>query len=137
MALKLTLKPHEKLIIGGAVIINGSARSDLIVENNVPILRGKDIMSLNGADSPCKKIYFVIQMMYVDEKNITDHHRTYWELVKDIVEAAPSTKPMFQVISNDMMQGKFYQALKAARKLIDYEQEVIKSVRTTSGIWKC
>ena len=134
MALKLTLKPHEKLIIGGAVIINGSARSDLIVENKVPILRGKDIMSLNGADSPCKKIYFVIQMMYVDEKNITDHHRTYWELVKDIVEAAPSTKPMFQVISNDILQGKFYQALKAARKLIDYEQEVINHVRNTDRL---
>jgi len=134
MALKLTLKPHEKLIIGGAVIINGSARSDLIVENNVPILRGKDIMSLNGADSPCKKIYFVIQMMYVDEKNITDHHRTYWELVKDIVEAAPSTKPMFQVISNDILQGKFYQALKAAKKLIDYEQEVINHVRNTDRL---
>ena len=134
MALKLTLKPHEKLIIGGAVIINGSARSDLIVENNVPILRGKDIMSLNGADSPCKKIYFVTQMMYVDEKNITDHHRTYWELVKDIVEAAPSTKPMFQVISNDILQGKFYQALKAAKKLIDYEQEVINHVRNTDRL---
>jgi flagellar protein FlbT len=134
MALKLTLKPHEKLIIGGAVIINGSARSDLIVENNVPILRGKDIMSLNGADSPCKKIYFVIQMMYVDEKNIAEHHKTYWELVKDIVEAAPSTKPMFQVISNDILQGKFYQALKAARKLIDYEQEVINHVRNTDRL---
>ena len=134
MALKLTLKPHEKLIIGGAVIINGSARSDLIVENNVPILRGKDIMSLNGADSPCKKIYFVIQMMYVDEKNIAEHHKTYWELVKDIVEAAPSTKPMFQVISNDILQGKFYQALKAAKKLIDYEQEVINHVRNTDRL---
>ncbi len=134
MALKLTLKPHEKLIIGGAVIINGSARSDLIVENKVPILRGKDIMSLNGADSPCKKIYFVIQMMYVDEKNIAEHHKTYWELVKDIVEAAPSTKPMFQVISNDILQGKFYQALKAAKKLIDYEQEVINHVRNTDRL---
>ncbi len=134
MALKLTLKPHEKLIIGGAVIINGGDRSDLIVENNVPILREKDIINLNSADSPCKKIYFVIQMMYVDEKNIAEHHKTYWGLVKDIVEAAPSTRPMFKVISNDILQGKFYQALKAARKLIDYEQEVINHVRTTSGL---
>ena len=134
MALKLTLKPHEKFIIGGAVTVNGSTKSNLIVENNVPILREKDIMSLNGADSPCKKIYFVIQMMYVDEKNIAEHHKTYWELVKDIVEAAPSTKPMFQVISNDILQGKFYQALKAARKLIDYEQEVINHVRNTDRL---
>lgn len=134
MALKIALKPGEKLIIGGAVIANGKTRSDFVVENNIPILREKDIMILKDADSPCKRIYFVIQMMYVDEKNIAEHHRTYWELVKDIVEAAPSTRVMFQVISTDILQGKFYQALKAARKLIEYEQEVMNSVRTTSGI---
>jgi flagellar protein FlbT len=134
MALKIILKPHEKLIIGGAVIINGGAKSELVVENNVPILREKAIMGLNDADSPCKKIYFVIQMMYVDEKNIAEHHKTYWSLVKEIVEAAPSTRPMFQIISNYILQNKFYQALKAAGKLIEYEQGVMNHVRQTSGL---
>jgi flagellar biosynthesis repressor protein FlbT len=137
MALKITLKPHEKLIIGGAVISNGNTKTELIIENNVTILREKDIINLKDADSPCKKIYFVIQMMYVDEKNIAEHHKTYWELVKDIVEASPSTRPMLQVISNDILHRKFYQALKATRKLIEYEREVINRVRTTdSGIQK-
>ena len=137
MALKITLKPHERLIIGGAVISNGNTKTDLIVENNVTILREKDILNLKDADSPCKKIYFVIQMMYVDEKNIAEHHKTYWELVKDIVEASPSTRPMLQVISNDILHRQFYQALKATRKLIEYEREVINRVRTTTaGIQK-
>jgi len=137
MALKITLKPHERLIIGGAVISNGNTKTDLIVENNVTILREKDILNLKDADSPCKKIYFVIQMMYVDEKNIAEHHKTYWELVKDIVEASPSTRPMLQVISNDILHRTFYQALKATRKLIEYEREVINRVRTTTaGIQK-
>jgi flagellar protein FlbT len=132
MALKLTLKPHEKLIIGGAVIINGSARSDLIIENNVPILREKGIMSIKDADSPCKRIYFAIQLMYVDEKNITDHHKTYWELVKDVAEAAPSRKEQLTEISEHIIAGRYYQALKITRKLIDYEQEVINNVRNTA-----
>ena len=63
MALTITIKPHEKLIIGGAVIVNGKAKSEMLIENNVPILRGKDIMSLDMADSPCKRIYFAIQLM--------------------------------------------------------------------------
>jgi flagellar protein FlbT len=132
MALKLTLKPHEKLIIGGAVIINGSARSDLIIENNVPILREKGIMSIKDADSPCKRIYFAIQLMYVDEKNITDHHKTYWELVKDVAEAAPSRKEQLTEISEHIIAGRYYQALKITRKLIDYEQEAINNVRNTA-----
>ena len=135
MALKITLKPHEKLIIGGAVVVNGAAKADLVVENNVPILREKDIMTLKDADSPCRRIYFVIQLMYVDEKDLADHHKAYWELVRDVVEAAPSTKPLLYEISGHILQRKYYQALKLTRKLIDYEQEVINSVRkSTTGI---
>ncbi len=133
MALKITLKPHEKLIIGGAVITNGGNRSDLIVENNVPILREKDIMSLKDADSPCRRIYFVIQLMYVDEKGLTEHHKTYWELVKDVAEAAPSTKGLLTEISENIVHNRYYQALKLTRKLIEYEQEVIDHVRSTTG----
>ena len=88
--MKITIKPHEKLIIGGAVIANGSAKSEFIIENDVPILRGKDIMSLKEADSPCRRIYFAIQLMYVDPENLAEHHKTYWELVRDVAEAAPS-----------------------------------------------
>ncbi len=96
MALKIILKPHEKFIIGGAVITNGDAKSTFVVENDVPILREKDIMTLAAADTPCKKIYFAIQLMYVDEKNLPEHHKTFWELVKDVAEAAPSRKPILQ-----------------------------------------
>jgi flagellar biosynthesis repressor protein FlbT len=134
MALKIKLKPHEKFIIDGAVIKNGGTKCELFVENNVPLLREKDILGINEADSPCKRIYFVIQMMYVDEKNIAEHHRTYWALVRDIVEAAPSTKLMFQVISNHILRDNFYQALKTAQKLIEYEEEVTNRVRTASGV---
>jgi flagellar protein FlbT len=138
MALKITLKPHERLIIGGAVISNGDTKAELIIENKVPILREKDIINLKDADSPCKKIYFVIQMMYVDEKNIAEHHKTYWELVKDVVQAAPSTRPMLQVISKDILLRRFYHALKTARRLIEYEEEVINLVHTRdAGIQKC
>ena len=133
MALKIALKPQEKLIISGAVITNGAGRSDFIVENSVPILRHKDIMSLNDADSPCKKIYFAIQLMYVDGKNLADHHKTYWGLVQDVATAAPSQKPLLQEISESILQDRHYQALKLTKKLIAYEQEVINHVRNANA----
>ena len=132
MALKIILKPHEKFIIGGAVITNGDAKSAFIVENDVPILREKDILTLAAADTPCKRIYFAIQLMYVDEKNLPEHHKTYWELVKDVAEAAPSRKPMLKEISENILNARYYQALKLTKKLIDYEREVTDRVRTAT-----
>jgi len=133
MALKLTLKPHEKLIIGQAVIINGNAKIHLIVENSIPILREKDVMTEKNADSPCKRIYFVIQLMYVDEKNLSQHYKTYWKLVVDVLKAAPSRYLQIDQISRQILNARYYQALKIAKKLIKYEQEVIDHVRSSTG----
>ena len=128
MPLKITLKPHERMIVGGAVITNGNAKCDLLIENKISILRQKDIMSEKDADSPCRKIYFTIQLMYIDEENLIEHHNTYWKLVQDIVKAAPSMLALIDQISEHILNNKYYQALKLARKLIDYEQEVIDRV---------
>ena len=128
MPLKITLKPHERMIVGGAVITNGNTRCDLLVENKVSILRQKDIIREKDADSPCRKIYFTIQLMYIDEENLTEHHNTYWKLVQDIIKAAPSMLALIDQISDFILNNKYYQALRLATKLIDYEQEIIDRV---------
>ena len=133
MALKITMKPHERVIVGGAVVTNGNAKSDLIIENNVPILREKDILSETNADTPCKRIYFAIQLMYVDEKNLAEHQALYWQLVQNVVKAAPSTTLLIDQISESIMNNRYYEALKKAKKLIEYEEEVMNRVRKPTG----
>jgi len=132
MALKIALKPQEKLIISGAVIQNGKNRSEFLVENNVAILREKDIMREEEATTYCSRIYFVIQLMYIDEKNLVEYHNTYWALVKDLVKAVPSTLTYIDRISEYLLQNEYYQALKSAKKLIEYEMEVLDRVRNSA-----
>lgn len=130
MALKLTLKPDERMIIGGAVVTNKSSFGcDLLVENNIPILRQKDILNEDQADSPCRKIYFVIQLMYIDEENLQTYHNTYWDLIRDVVQASPSMTGLIDAISEHILNRRYYQALKATKELINYEQEVISCVQ--------
>lgn len=129
MSLKLRLKPEEKIIIGRAVIMNGPKASEFIVENSVPILRQKDIMTEPEAISPARRVYFAIQLMYIDPENLVDYHGKYWDLAKDILAAAPSTKPYLEKISEQILAGDYYQALKCTRKLIDYEEELIAHVK--------
>ena len=51
MPLKLTLKPNEKILIGTAVITNAGPKSELIVQNTVPVLRERDIITEDKADT--------------------------------------------------------------------------------------
>jgi flagellar protein FlbT len=127
MALKITLKPNEKMIIGGAVVTNGNIKNtDLIIENNVPVLRQKNILSQKDATSPCSRIYFTIQLMYIDEKNIAAHQDIYWSLVRELLDAAPRLTGHIDLINEQILSGNYYGALKLASELIHYEQEVLR-----------
>ena len=134
MALRIELKPRERFILGGAVIQNGDARSEWVLENNVPILRGKNIMSLEEADTPCKRVYFLIQLMYVEGGNLEGHQDTYWELVRDIVRAAPSLLGPIDAINEHLVGGRYYEALKLTRKLINEEERLIHHADAGSGL---
>ena len=87
MALKVELKPGERFILGESVITNDKQRTRLYVEGNAPILREKDIIRPEDADTPCKKIYLIVQMMYLSA-NARDHHELYFELVRDLIAAS-------------------------------------------------
>ena len=128
MALKITLKPGEKMIIGGAVVRNSDAKTELFIENKVPLLREKDILGESDAQTIAQRIYFTIQLMYIDQGNLINHHNTYWNYVQELTRAAPSTVGLIDQISEKIVGNNYYQALKLSRQLIDYEKEIMSRV---------
>lgn len=130
MPLKLTLKPGERIIIGGAVLTNGSTVANLLVENRVPLLRHKDILTEEQATTPCRKIYLVIQLMYIGDGLTSELAQLYWVLVRDVIAAAPSTNDLISQMSAYIVESSFYPALKVAKKLISYEEELIRHATT-------
>ncbi len=130
MALKIMLKAAERIIAGGAVIKNTTGKSiELSIENEVPLLREKDILSEAKADTPCKKVYVAIQLMYIDHENLSKYHTIYWELAREVINAAPSTSPTFGVISEHIYNERYYKALKEAKQLILYEEKAMTNAR--------
>jgi flagellar biosynthesis repressor protein FlbT len=127
MALKVELKPGEKIIIGTVVIRNGEQRARFFIEGQAAILREKDILNAESATTPAKHIYFAVQLMYV-EGTIEKHHDLYFKFVQDFVQAAPSSTPIIAEINNRILSGDFYKALKAAKELVAYEQKLMAAV---------
>ena len=124
MALKVELKPNERIIVGTSVIRNGEQRTRFFIEGDAPILREKDILTAATADSPAKKIYLAAQLMYLDQ-DLSAHNEVYFPLVRDFLAAAPSALPYIAEINNRILSGDLYKALKAAKQLIAYEEELI------------
>jgi flagellar protein FlbT len=126
MSLKVELKPHERLIVGNCVITNSDQRTRLFIDGKSPILREKDILTPATANSPAKRIYLAVQLMYLED-DIGAFRTDYFQLINDIVQAAPSTIPIVDEINNDILTGSLYKALKATKRLIQYEQELLSN----------
>ena len=129
MALKVELKPHERIIIGSCVITNTDQRARLLIDGEkIPILREKDIMTPETSDTPAKLIYLAVQLMYISP-DPRMNHGTYFNLVRDLVTAAPSTWPLIEDINTAILNGELYHALKAAKRLVAYEKELLDQAR--------
>lgn len=133
MALKVELKPGERIIIGESVITNQRQRARLLIDGEAPILREKDIMTAERANTPAERIYFAIQLMYTS-RDARPHHDIYFTLIGDIVAAAPSMRPFIEVMNNHILTGQMYKALKEAKKLIAYEGELLNHAARGKGL---
>ena len=131
MPLKLTLKPHERFVLNGGVLINGDRRSDLIVENQVSLLRERDVLKPDEADTPIKRIYFTIMMMYMDGGLEGDYYDQFSELMTDFM-CAVTTKGVVEKchrILDDVHEQRFYTAMMMSKSLLPFEKERLEYVQ--------
>jgi len=135
MALKVELKPGERIIIGECLVTNADQRTRLLIDGTAPILREKDIMTPERADTAAKRIYLAVQLMYL-ARDPRIHHDVYFSLVRDIIQAAPTTWPYIESINNRILTGEMYRALKEAKTLIAYERELMDDARRGEGLRK-
>ncbi len=127
MALIIDLKPGEKVLIGEAVVINDNQRTRLHISGDAPILREKDVMKEEDADTPCKKIYFLVQCMYL-ARAPKIYFEKFFHLIKEIQDAAPTSTLFFMKINDMILEGSYYKALKESKELLKHEEELIANV---------
>src|SRR6266700_5096300 len=133
VGLKIELKPGERVMLGDCVITNHDQRTRLLVEGTAPILREKDIMTESRADTPAKRIYLAVQLMYT-ARDPAAYHELYFKLVRDITQAAPSMWPLIESINNQILTGELYKALKEVKKLIAYEKGLLENATRQQSI---
>lgn len=130
MALKLSLKPSERFVVNGAVIVNGDRRTTLVLQNKASLLREKDILQAEDVDTPVKHVYFPIMLMYMDPSGFNKYHEQFVLRMTEFMGVVedPETKLLCVAISKEVMDGEFYKALMKCKKLFEYENARLSNV---------
>ncbi|MFZ5734184.1 MAG: flagellar biosynthesis repressor FlbT [Pseudomonadota bacterium] len=124
MSLRVELKPFERIVIGGSVITNSDTKTAFLIDGDAPILREKDILTAETANTPVKRIYLCVQMMYL-EGDIPKYQELYFGFVKEVLDAVPSFRSPIESASNLILSGSLYKALKELRALIKREEQLL------------
>ncbi len=125
MALKLSLKPGEKFVINGAVVVNGDRRTTLVIQNKVSLLRQKDILLPQNVDTPVKRIYFPIMMLYLDSPGGKGYADEFSQRMAEFMNAITNSDALKDCIKiiEAVNSKEYYRALMICKKLLPFEQE--------------
>ncbi|TDK50188.1 flagellar biosynthesis repressor FlbT [Antarcticimicrobium luteum] len=130
MALRLTLKPNEKIVINGCVIRNADRRQTLTIENYADVVRGVDLLDDGDAATPVKKVYFFIQSALL-RPEIRDDLRPV--IQKSLAELVPIFNEqiaghIFEA-ANHVSAANYYKAMRSLREVMRYEDELLTLLR--------
>jgi flagellar biosynthesis repressor protein FlbT len=130
MGLVLTLKPQERIILGGAVVRNNGAYStQLMIETHTPILRCPNILPESGITTPCSRIYMAIELMYIQPERREETMQLYLTLTRDVITAASSMAPALEEVSQLVAEDEYYKALQKMKRLLKYEKQLLSASR--------
>jgi flagellar biosynthesis repressor protein FlbT len=136
MPLKLSLRPGERFVVNGAVVQNGDRRSALILQNKASVLREKDIMQAEEANTPARRIYFPVMLMYLDQAEREDIYGEFARRLAEFMGAVRNPEVLAECVgvSREVMAGEYYKALMRCRKIMGYEQERLGTVDVNPGL---
>src|SRR6201985_1831574 len=109
MPLRVELKPFERIIIGESVIINSGTRTSFLIDGDTPILREKDTVTAETADTPAKRLYHCVQMMYL-KNDVPRFRATYLDGVKQVRQAVPDSSDLIATVNHHVTEASLYKA---------------------------
>jgi len=128
MPLKLKLAANERLIVNGAVIYNGGARTTLVIRNYAHIMREKDVLQEADANTPTKRLYFLIQAMLMHPppppQLIASYRLAHTQLADAYVRA--ENLAVLREADELVRINDYYKALIRLQPLIAYEAELLQ-----------
>ena len=128
MPLKLKLATQERIVVNGAVLLNTGYRTTLVVCNFAHVMREKDVLQEEDANTPTKRLYLQVQAMLMQAPPPPGLMESYRSLLLAQLREAyvkPANLSALDAVDAMVAAGDFYKALIRLKPLIEYEANVL------------
>ena len=125
--LVLKLGPHERVLINGAVVENGDKRSRLaIMTPNANILRLRDAIHPQEANTPVKRVCYVAQLVLTGDVTAGDTRQQLLRGIEQLSQVLTDhdSRTQLNIATKAVLEDQHYQALKALRTLLPREERL-------------
>jgi flagellar protein FlbT len=122
--LRVELKPFERIVIGETVLVNSGTRTSFLIDGDAPILREKDTVTPENANTPVKRLYLCVQTMYL-KNDIPRYRMAYQGFLRDLRETSPGDRVAIDIVNSHVVAGTLYKALKEIRKLMKRDEALL------------
>jgi len=129
--LVLKLGPHERVLINGAVVENGDKRSRLaIMTPNANILRLRDAIHPQEANTPVKRVCYVAQLVLTGDATARDTRQQLLRGIEQLSQVLTDhdSRAQLNIATKSVLEDQHYQALKALRSLLPREERLFAAV---------
>ena len=125
MPFELVLAPGERFVINGATVVNGDREALLQMNDNAAVLRASEIMQPQDANTPARRIFFTIQMMYLDGERREMHYDGFVLRVIEYISVEQDREALLICldVSRAVRARACSEALRLCKDLIAREQE--------------
>lgn len=124
MPLRVELKPFERIVIGETVLVNSGTRTSFLIDGDAPILRERDTVTPETANTPAKQLYLCVQTMYL-KNDIPRYRASYQGFLRNLRVSNPGDRLAIDAINDHVSAAALYKALKEIRKLIKREDALL------------
>lgn len=132
--LVLKLGPHERVLINGAVIENGDRRSRLAVMTpNANILRLRDAIHPEEVDTPVRRVCYIAQMVLSGDADADTARQQLLRGIEQLSQVLTDhdSRTLLTQSTDAVLDGQYYQALKALRGLLPREERLFAATRVS------
>lgn len=119
--LRISLRDGEALVVNGAML-RAKGRTELVIENKVALLRGREIMTPEEATSTARRLYHATMMAYLGDEPEKHKNQVIDELTLLLpVMTSDVARAACVRFARLVAEGNYYRGLGACRSLIEYE----------------
>lgn len=126
--LVIKLKPNEKVLVNGVLLQNGDRAARLRVRtSDVSILRARDAIPKEDANTPLKRVYYIAQLALAGEADAD-------QAVGELLQCLSALKGVFPgEAGEDVLRAieasreqKFFVVMRAVKKHFEFERALLE-----------